>query len=60
MFDASGKKEERASDPCPCRLPSMIDRYPWDQLPGLWSRSRFDRPPRYWNHQVKATVRSDR
>lgn len=31
MFDASGKKEERTSDPCRCRLPSMSERYPWNQ-----------------------------
>ena len=31
MFDASGKKEERTSDPCPCRLPSTIDGVSWDQ-----------------------------
>jgi hypothetical protein len=31
MVEASGKKEERTSDPCPCHLPSMLDRYPWDQ-----------------------------
>ena len=32
MLDASGKKEERTSDPCSCRLPSMMsERYPRNQ-----------------------------
>ena len=97
MFDASDKKEERTSDPSPCRLPYTIERvfcdqclaYGADVAKALQRRSRMTkvdaasrhwtltnsrpsanvtliilrvedlgRPQPYWNHQVKATIRS--